>query len=391
MLATPPTEPMGIYLHLPFCRERCPYCDFFVLVERGGNQAEKPKRFMRLLRREIELALTQYPALRQAPVATIYFGGGTPSIQSTSEIAAVVSQLRQAFAVAPDAEVTLEANPGTLFEEHLPQWRQAGINRLSLGIQALDDAALRLLGRAHGADDNRRALEAVGRAGFASYSADLIFGYPGQTVEQLEAFLRELAGPWNVPHISAYALTIHEGTAFHKRRAEGRLILPSDDITAAMFQRLRDLGRELGMPPYEISNLARAGHHSRHNTAYWQLVPIVPLGPSACGYLDGRRVENPRSWEEWAEPLERGELAWRWEEPLTGRTLAGEVLMVSLRRSEGATFAWLRAKTGAEIRELYAEELRQADRRGWLHLTEESIRLTDEGMLWSDAFFESLF
>jgi oxygen-independent coproporphyrinogen-3 oxidase len=383
----PRPEAVSVYLHLPFCRERCPYCDFFVKVER---QPEAPavNAFVDALEREIRLVPRRFPDLEGVRARTIYFGGGTPSFLPPGQLDRLMRALGEVFAIDPLAEITMEANPSSLFREHLAAYRDMGINRLSIGVQALEESALKVLGRGHDRRMAIDALEAAAGSGLVSYSADLMFGYPGHTPEALEAALRFLACDLAVPHISAYCLTIHEGTPYQRMHDDGRLQLPDDTVVVEMFERLRARATELGMPPYEISNFARPGHESLHNTAYWRLEPVVPLGPSACGYLNGKRVENPRSMEQWMAPVAKGSLPWRWLHPAAGRTLAGEVMMCALRRTEGATWPWLTQTCGGDPRELYAEELARALERGWIVTSDEGLRLSEQGVLWSDSLFE---
>jgi oxygen-independent coproporphyrinogen-3 oxidase len=333
----------------------------------------------------------QFPELEGRKLATLYLGGGTPSLFTPEQLAPLFDDLRQAFHFAPDIEITMEANPSSLLVEQLVEYQQMGINRISLGTQSFDADGLRVLGRRHNADDARAALAALKDSGLTSWSADLIFGYPGDSLERLERDTHELVASYSAPHISAYWLTLHDDTKLKEQVQRGTYNLPEDELAVEQFYLLHDALIEQGLPAYEISNFARSGHESRHNTAYWLQQPMIPLGPSASGYLEGQRMSNPRSLDAWGAAIKTEQLPWQWEPPLTGRQAAGELLMCALRRTEGVTWAWFETQLGEDVRDMYRVEFDAAEAKKWISCDTNCVKLTRQGMLMSDEFFTTLF
>jgi putative oxygen-independent coproporphyrinogen III oxidase len=294
-------RPLAVYVHLPFCREHCPYCDFYT-VPASNPKSRHLGEYIGWLRGELALAAETLPELVGRPLRSLYLGGGTPSLYRPEHLAPFFEDFRRLWTIAPETEVTMEANPGSLLADDLAAYGALGVNRVSLGVQSFDDAALRELGRAHGSADARRSLDALAEADFVkSFSADLIFGYPRQTVETLRADLDELAGR-NVPHISAYGLTLHPGTPYETRHRKGDLPLPNEEAVLAMFREVRRSAQAAGYEAYEFSNFAKPGHRAIHNSAYWELEPVLPLGGIGVR-LPGRaaRREPPPP-----RPLRRG-------------------------------------------------------------------------------------
>ncbi|MEW5847327.1 MAG: radical SAM family heme chaperone HemW [Myxococcota bacterium] len=267
--------PTGVYVHVPYCRHRCPYCDFYLVVGRPTPAFT-------------DALLADWSAAREllAGVSTlesVYLGGGTPGRMAPGEVGRLLEAIHAAIPLKAGAEVTLEVNPDDVTAETLAGWRAAGVTRISLGVQALDDATLRWLGRGHSAEETLGALEAVAAAGFPTFSADIIFGAPQQPLSALDEAVRIMAGL--APHISAYCLTYEENTNLGRRVEKGRVMPLDNDVEADLYERVRDGLHRAGLRQYEVSNHARPGHAAVHNRLYWAGAPTLGLGPAAASYL----------------------------------------------------------------------------------------------------------
>jgi len=325
-------SPVGVYLHVPFCAALCSYCDFCREAASDGVPAE----FDSLLIQEV----VRYREVPPIPADTLYLGGGTPSLLGPARLAPILEALGSTFALASDAEVTLEANPETVEAGALAGWRGAGVNRLSLGAQSLDAGELALLGRRATADAARQAVALAEAAGFRRLSVDLMVGVPGQTVESLGRTLEEIAG-WPVDHVSAYLLDLHRGTPLFDRVLRGEVALPDDEASADLYDLLCDRLEASGFRQYEVSNFARPGGESRHNLKYWRGHEWIGLGPSAHGCFRGQRTENPRSTERWAEALRRGGFPHDRVLPVSERERTENRIIFGLRLAEGIEEALL--------------------------------------------------
>jgi oxygen-independent coproporphyrinogen-3 oxidase len=377
---------LGVYVHSPFCERLCPYCDFPVVAV-GRLAPRRAAEYVELLLAELELARRDLgAALEGRTLATLYFGGGTPALLEPAQIERVVRAVRAAFPGEP-CEVTLELNPGGLEVSRLEGFRAAGITRLSVGVQSLHDETLRRLGRAQRAEETWRGLRACASAGFASLSADLIFGAPGQTgAELLEDLERVLS--LEVPHVSLYALTLEPGTAFARARAAGRLVLPDEDAVLEMWLLARARLEAHGLARYEISSFARPGQRARHNRRYWQRKDVLGLGVGAASLLRDRRLESPRELERWAAGVRAGALARSGCTRLDTLEAKRETLALGLRERGGVSRpAYLRRFASTPERDFprELEELRRLglveDRAARLRLTERGIRFADEAFL----------
>ena len=335
-----PAECAGLYLHIPFCSAVCPYCDFAVQTGSAVQRAA----LVSLLRAETALWETWEP-----PFDTVYFGGGTPSLLDAGQLDQVLAAVRAGLPIRSDARIFLEANPEDVTPERIGEWRSLGVSFLSLGVQSFHDRELRALGRRHDGRGARRAVEAGLEGGFDTVSVDLMFGLPDQELaawsENLDIVLA--LGP---EHVSCYQLTIHEGTAYGRRRARGRLTeMPMSaqaDFFAYTHARLADAGRAA----YEVSNFARTSRHrSQHNLKYWRHVPYLGLGPSAHSFDGTRRWWNQRALDDYAQRIARGERAIEASESLDGETLALEALMLGLRTVEGIDLPRYRLRYGVNL------------------------------------------
>ncbi len=383
--ATTPRD-LGVYVHVPFCERICPYCDFAVEATTPARETEQG--FVELLLGELDLALHEFEAeLDGRRLASVYLGGGTPSLLEPGSVERILRALEDAFASRPE-EVTLELNPGRVETARVPGFRDAGVTRLSVGLQSLRDATLRRLGRAHSADEARNGLEACLKAGFPSLSADLIYAAPDQTEDELIADVEWLMDS-RVPHVSAYALTVESGTPFATAERRGQLRTPDEDTALRMFRRLRGVLDSGGLSQYEISSFSRARHRSQHNQRYWLRHSVLGLGPSAASLLGETRFQNLRARPAWSRALAAGSP--RWEdppEPLSPIESRRETLWLGLRRLDGVSrAAWARRFGGspesafpAELRDLRGLGLVE-ERAGCLCLTERGILFADEVLL----------
>ncbi|MBS9477454.1 radical SAM family heme chaperone HemW [Ancylobacter radicis] len=330
--APPPADPgFGVYVHWPFCKAKCPYCDFNSHVRHAPpDQA----RFIAAFRAEIA---HMRAAIGQRRTQSVFFGGGTPSLMEPATVGAILSAIDAAWPLDARAEVTLEANPTSVEAERFRGYRAAGVNRVSLGVQALDDAALKALGRMHTADEALAAV-AVARSAFERVSFDLIYARPGQTPEAWAAELRRAIDE-GCEHLSLYQLTIEEGTPFAALHAAGKLRLPEGDLARALWDATQETTTAVGLPAYEISNHARPGAESRHNLLYWRYGEYAGIGPGAHGRLDtpeGRlATSTERGPEAWLGRVEADGHGIIQEETLSRAEQADELLLMGLRLKEG--------------------------------------------------------
>ncbi len=386
---TPPD--LGIYLHVPFCERVCPYCDFAVVARRRLLPAEEERTVAGLLA-ELEARAGAYPGHR---LATIYLGGGTPSLLRPESIARLIAGIRETFEGAP-AETTLEVNPSSVERDRLPGFREAGVDRLSIGIQSFDDACLHRLGRAHRAEEGHRTLEAARAAGFAQLSVDLIFGIPGQDAAGVAADVEAALGH-GPGHVSAYALTVEEGTPYATAVAREQLVPPGEEITAAMMETTADALEKAGLLRYEVSSYARAGSEARHNRRYWRRQPVLGLGPGAHssevpgpGAPFGARRANERELSLWLTRIAAGRGAAppgleRLDEP----TARAEAAFLALRTREGLARGAFEAEFGLAPEACWPAllEMREA---GLLEVAASAWRLTRRGWLLADTVSAAL-
>jgi putative oxygen-independent coproporphyrinogen III oxidase len=321
----------GVYVHWPFCLSKCPYCDFNSHVRHAAIDQD---RFVRAFTTEIAATATRIPG---RTVSTIFFGGGTPSLMAPSTVGAVLDAIAKHWTVAPDAEITLEANPTSVEATRFQGFRTAGVNRVSLGVQALDDSALSALGRLHTAQEALNAV-AIARRHFERTSFDLIYARPGQTPTAWGDELRRAIAE-GCEHLSLYQLTIEEGTPFAGLHAAGKLRVPDDDLARGLYDMTQEVASAAGLPAYEISNHARPGAECRHNLVYWRYHDYAGIGPGAHGRLtvDGRRyaTATERQPEAWLTRVETTGLGLIEDEPLTRDQQADEFLVMGLRLAEG--------------------------------------------------------
>ncbi len=382
-----PDSSLGVYLHVPFCERICPYCDFAVVRASRGDAAG-PAAYVDAVLRELEARRGSY---RDRRLESLYLGGGTPALLPVDAVARLVAAVRDTFAGDP-VEVTLEANPSTLERERLAGFRRAGVNRLSLGIQSFDDAVLHRLGRAHRAEAGRETLRAARAAGFDNLSLDLIFAAPGQRLADVERDLAE-ATAFEPEHVSAYQLTVEEGTPFALAAARGQLALADEDESARMFERVAERLEEAGLYRYEISSHARPGREARHNRRYWERRPVLGLGMGAWSTEaqspaapHGARRANVRDLGRYlASAGGPGGCEARLE-PIEAATARGEAMFLALRTRQGLSAERFRAEFGAPPRAFFGDAIAELTAAALLAETDDgSLRLTPRGILLSDT------
>lgn len=326
MNASQPPAPLALYVHWPFCVSKCPYCDFNSHVRDVVDQDAWRKALLADLAHEAALL----PGRR---LGSIFFGGGTPSLMPPETVAAMIDAATQAWAPAGDLEVTLEANPSSVEAARFADLAAAGVNRVSLGLQALDDEALRFLGRAHGVDEGLAAL-ATAQRHFRRVSFDLIYARPGQSVAAWEAELAR-ALTFGTEHLSLYQLTIEPGTRFATLAVKGQLTIPDSDEAADLWDVTQALTTAAGLPRYEVSNHARPGAESRHNLAYWRYTDYAGIGPGAHGRRAGLATVRHKKPENWIVAVGRNGHGMSEESPLSGAEAVMERLVMGLRLTEG--------------------------------------------------------
>lgn len=371
-------EPLGIYVHFPFCSIRCGYCDFPTVAGRDDRIAA----YLDALAREIGEGQPGLP--RRAD--TVFLGGGTPSRMEPHQVARVVDAVRARFDLDDGAEITLEGNPESLERSRLDGVLEAGVNRISVGVQSLDDAVLRRAGRAHGAKEAFRALADARAAGFRNVSADLIAGLPGERLEAWGETVRRVqgAGP---DHVSVYLLETDKDTPMARGIRTGRILAHDDDLLAAAYEETVSILEAEGLVLYEISNFARAGRRSRHNVKYWTDAPFAGFGNGAHGYVGGVRRANVRGIDAYIDAVARGEDPLDWSEPFDRRRRLGEALFLGLRRREGVDLAALAARYGEDPEATWAEAWERALAAGLAERRGSTVRLTSLGRLCSNDLF----
>ncbi|MEO9131044.1 MAG: radical SAM family heme chaperone HemW [Sphingomonas sp.] len=378
----PETPPLALYVHWPFCVSKCPYCDFNSHVRDGVDQAAWRAGLLADLTHEA----AQTPGRK---LGSIFFGGGTPSLMPPETVAAVIGAAEAAWGFADDIEITLEANPSSVEAARFADIAAAGVNRVSLGLQALDNAALRFLGRAHDVSEGLAALDTAQRA-FARVSFDLIYARPDQSLTAWEAELAR-AISFGTEHLSLYQLTIEPGTRFATEAAAGRIVIPDSDTGADLFEATRAITAAARIPAYEISNHARAGAESRHNLTYWRYRDYAGIGPGAHGRRGGMATVRRKKPENWMTAIERNQHGIELEEPLAPHTRATEALLMGLRLREGVDLARIAALGETSIDRLInrsaADRLEQ---QGLLVRAEDRLTITDAGMLLLDAILPEI-
>ena len=396
-------QPIALYVHIPFCETKCPYCDFNTYARIESLIPD----YVVALRTEIELWAG---LLDNPPVRTVFFGGGTPSYLPSGDISALMATISESFPFEDDAEVTLEANPGDFTPDKLNQFFDAGINRLSIGVQSFDDGLLRLLGRRHSAADAVDAYRMALDAGFDNVSIDLMYGLPHQTIDHWRETLARTAD-LRPPHVSLYALTLEGGTPMEHSVAQGTLPTPDPDLAADMYAMAEhDLGA-LGYRHYEISNWAAEGKLGLHNIVYWCNEPYLGVGPGAHSSLANHRFSNLKSPREYVKRLQEhsgspGTLNGSRDDSYAAirsipvvdaiefidrRLEMAETMMLGLRLDTGVSLTEFEARFGVSPTDAYRDELAELQPTGLVETVDGSVRLTDKGRFLSNEVFVRFF
>ena len=366
-------EPISVYIHIPFCVRKCAYCDFTSFPGRGAQM----EAYLSAVCREMR---AQAAFFGRRPVRTVFLGGGTPTLMSGDQARRLLDALRTCFDVAPDAEITMEGNPGTVTAQSLAAYRAAGVNRLSLGVQSLDDGLLAAIGRIHTAAQAREAVALARAAGFDNVNLDLMLGLPGQSVAQWERTLDEAIAL--VPeHLSCYSLIVEEGTPLSAQLDRGECApLPDEDALCRMDEITAQWTAQAGFARYEVSNYARPGFECRHNIVYWACEPYLGLGCAAHSDMDGRRFYNPSDWAGYLRMAESGSPARDAEGENTRQDRMFERMMMGLRMVRGVDCARFARDFGAQPEEVWKEALARNVRVGLMERRGDFLRLTQRGM-----------
>ncbi|MFC1481131.1 radical SAM family heme chaperone HemW [Candidatus Neomarinimicrobiota bacterium] len=372
----------GIYLHIPFCKVKCSYCDFYSVPDR--DESFDPL---------VDALVQEIASTEREPddwiVDTLFIGGGTPSLLTARQLEKIVLALNKRYDLSQLREFTMEANPGEAPFEKLVDFRSIAVNRLSMGFQTFDDSLLQFLGRIHDAKQCYTTFDAARKAGFGNISADMIFNIPGQTADSLTNDLQRLI-ELEPEHISAYSLTVEQGTPLYNDVQSGEVVMPSEDTDIDMFTRGRSHLETAGYEPYEISNFARDGHTCEHNLHYWRIHPYIGLGPAAHGFTGTERYWSVRSLDGYLERIAAGKSAQVASEWLTEGQLRVEKMIFGLRLTEGVSVTdQLGFKSVEEFTRRFEQQLNKWDDR--LNLAGDCLTLTQSGILVADTIAGDFF
>jgi oxygen-independent coproporphyrinogen III oxidase len=371
----------GLYIHIPFCKQACHYCDFHF-----STLLSNKENLIKALIKEIEI---QKYYLKGEVIKTIYFGGGTPSILSQDEINSILNSIQTNFSIEADAEITLEANPDDLSKGSLLNYKAAGINRLSIGIQSFDDRVLRFLNRAHNSSKAMESVELAREVGFSNISIDLIYSIPDQS---LEDWLRNIryALSLSPEHISAYSLTIEEKTVFGNWAKKGKLFAMAEDPSATQFEVLMETLADNGFGQYEISNFCKPGFVSKHNSSYWNQENYLGVGPSAHSFNGSLRQFNVRNNSFYVKSIEKGEIPAE-VEILTRENKINETILICIRTSQGLELKQLKTQYGYDIPVLFKMKIAQMIGQELITVVNNRLMLTKKGKLVADKVAYELF
>jgi oxygen-independent coproporphyrinogen-3 oxidase len=369
----------GIYLHIPFCKKACHYCNFHF-----STSMRHADKMIDAIHAELQLRKKE----AQRPVETIYFGGGTPSVLSKEHIVGMLDQVHQHYDVIQSPEITLEANPDDLTLEYMQALQEAGINRLSIGIQSFHDSELKLMNRAHNAS---QALSSVtlAKKEFDNVSIDLLFGNPNTTLDDWKRNL-DLALQLEVPHISSYALTLEPKTALERFVDKGVVSLLDENVVEAQFHHLVDTLTQAGYDHYELSSFGKPGYHSQNNTGYWQGKTYLGIGPSAHGFDGNQRYWNVSNNASYMQQITKGELP-QTIEKLSVVDIFNESIMIGLRASWGVSLQAMENKLGLRYRQHLEDQAKRFMDEGLLHIENNALKTTRKGAFLADGISAELF
>ncbi|MEO5333169.1 MAG: radical SAM family heme chaperone HemW, partial [Magnetococcus sp. YQC-5] len=375
--------PLSLYIHIPFCVRKCPYCDFYSVA---GFPVEESRYIAALIQEVSHYRTVLHEDHR--PLSSLFLGGGTPSLLKGETIQTLLDGIRDHWNLTDDCEITLEANPESCIEHKPESWHRAGVNRVSLGVQAVDNTRLKLLQRPHDAKTACKAWKQL--KGFERISLDLIYGTPGQRILDWQRELETVLN-WGVNHLSCYALTLERDTPFYQSWMRGELRLPDEEDEMNFFLATREWLAKQGLEGYEISNFARLQQECRHNVNYWEFGDYLGIGAAAHGKwtnLNGEiwRTENPRDWSEYLSMVEQGSSARR----VSAAEAGSECMLMGLRMQRGMSRARYQEITGEDLMVTHASEINLLMTKGLLSVDAKRIRLTDAGMLLGDSVMMEL-
>ena len=380
--------PLALYIHIPFCQRKCPYCDFNTYAGREGQY----DAFVRALARDVKQTGER---LGRPQVRTVFLGGGTPTVLTPPHLERIFTALHAGFDLLPDAEITSEANPGAVDASRFGALRALGVNRLSMGVQSFDDEELRFLGRIHSAAEARAAYDLARRAGFDNINLDFMFGLPEQSPNTWQRTLTA-ALALQPEHLSLYSLTVEPGTPLAAWVARGQVSQPDPDRAADLYEMARDRLARAGFEHYEVSNWARGPLDSellprfaaRHNLVYWRNEPYLGFGPGAHGWFEGQRRAVLTDVGEYIRRVEAGEAYWAMEEPIHRTLEMGETMMLGLRLIRaGVERKRFRERFGRDVTEIWLKVLAELEARGLIEITPERVRLTPNAVLIANEVF----
>jgi oxygen-independent coproporphyrinogen-3 oxidase len=371
----------GIYIHIPFCKQKCHYCNFYSLATKKYRKELKDA-----ILKEIEL---RKDYLDENSVDTIYFGGGTPSLLEAGELDEILNTINRHYSIGGDPEITMEANPDDLYPQKIKSLIQTPVNRLSIGVQSFFEEDLNYLNRVHSSGQAETSVKLVQDAGFEQLSIDLIFGIPTLTLENWKKNLEKFYD-LNISHLSAYALTVEHGTALAHFIKKEKVIAPDEEVVATHFRLLMKSMKENTFNQYEISNFCKDDRFARHNTSYWKGVPYLGLGPSAHSY-DGRsRHWNAANLKTYIHGMESGNAPMEMEN-LSKSKRYKEYIMLSIRTIWGTGIHFIRTNFGAEYHDSFIRTAEKYMHNGWMYRDKDKFYLSDEGKLFADGITADLF
>ncbi|MFT6177630.1 MAG: oxygen-independent coproporphyrinogen-3 oxidase [Bacteroidia bacterium] len=371
----------GIYIHIPFCKKACFYCDFHFSVSFQQKDEVVASLIKELKERKNFIG--------QEEVKTIYFGGGTPSVLSAGNISEILKEVYAQYTVNDNAEITFECNPDDLSKEYLKGLKECGVNRLSIGIQSLNDESLTWMNRSHNVTQALQAIDSAAALGFRDMTIDLIYGIPMLTEDEWRQTLkRALAMPIN--HLSAYSLTLEENTPYNKLVEQKKYKKPNDDDASRHFEILLEEIKLAGWEHYEVSNFCKAGNYSKHNTAYWQNVKYLGIGPSAHSFDGKSRHWNVRSNKEYIQKIQAGESVSESEE-LSTKDIVNEALLTGLRTKWGVNLAEVKEQYEYDIAATNQNQIMEWQQKDWLEMKDGVLRLRADGFLFADYIASELF
>ena len=370
------------YLHIPFCEHICHYCDFNKVFLQGQPVDE----YIQMLKKEMQLQLKLYPTDQ---LDTIFVGGGTPTSLSEQQLARLCEFIKEELPFnKKSGEYTFEANPGDLSREKLEILYHAGVNRLSFGVQSFNDELLQKIGRTHRAHDVYETIELAKEVGFTNISIDLIYGLPGQTMDDFQDTM-ERALALDLPHYSSYSLIVEPKTVFYNLMQKGKLQLPPQDLEASMYEQVMETMEKHGLHQYEISNFAKNGFESRHNLTYWNNLEYYGIGAGAHGYTAGKRIANHGPLKKYMNSLMKGELPVLEEHLVPLNEQMEEEMFLGLRKTEGVSFSRFKERFCVEMTEIFAKSLEQQVNHGLLEIEDDYVRLTKQGKLLGNEVFQA--